>query len=93
MSEDQRYAKALDTFASSAILQLIGEAESLAMSGNIDQAFDILDFANGRLPNNVRLAKDGKEYSPSAQLTKALEDVISIDDYRLKDKEYMSYSD
>lgn len=87
--QGQRFAKALDTFASSQILEIISEAEDLASRGYVDGAFDKLDFAYGRLPDNVR--KDIPK-QPSEQLIDFTDGLATIEDYKLRTQELMRMS-
>lgn len=87
-TKQQRFAKALDTFASADIIRLISEAENSAFKAQeIDNAFDWLDTANSRLPENVRLKR-----SPSDQLKDELSLVISIEDFRRRNPAYAHLS-
>lgn len=82
MSENepnQRFAKALDTFASSDIIRLLAQAEDLAtLQGEYDTAFARLDDANGRLPQNVRIKEPSEQYQEMIQ-----EKEMDLADFRL----------
>ncbi len=82
----QRFAKALDTFESTEVIKMIGEARRSAFEGDPDSAIQWLVWANGGLPQDVRIK------SPLEQVREKVNELPGIEDFKAQNPEYRGAS-
>jgi hypothetical protein len=86
--KEQRFAKALDTFASTDVIEMIRLARQCEkVNADPDGAFNWLEGANNGLPETARLIP-----SPKTWLIEESKKIISLEDFRKRNRAYMKLS-